>query len=186
MVLRSTPSTVNQACNVPDVSASGRPERNPKGSITRRRRFNNEAKLEEPGITETHRCESGLDETGRRAASKSSAGTQDTIASRCGSVESQNAQQRNHFAAETIEYSSTSPGVTHTIRFAPILARSEIPLGTGRRNDAAAFSIPDTEAIAEILFRGDRQFPIEPRACSGRLAQYTVVAHAPGIQASMK
>jgi hypothetical protein len=99
MVFRSTPSTVSQACKVPDVSASGRPETNPNGSITRRRRFNNAVKLDEPCVTRIHSCESGLNETGLGAASRPPAGTQDTIASRHVSAESKNARERPHRSA---------------------------------------------------------------------------------------
>ena len=39
IVRRSTPVTVSQACRVPAVSASGKPEAKPKGSMIPVRRF---------------------------------------------------------------------------------------------------------------------------------------------------
>jgi hypothetical protein len=41
MAFRLTPSTVNQACNVPAVSASGKPEEKPSSSSAAMRRLPN-------------------------------------------------------------------------------------------------------------------------------------------------
>jgi hypothetical protein len=39
MVFRSSPATVSQACNVPEVRANGNPEAKPRGNMTAILRF---------------------------------------------------------------------------------------------------------------------------------------------------
>nr|UKE85880.1 hypothetical protein KXZ65_18625 [Pectobacterium sp. PL152] len=65
MVFRSTFSTVIQACNVPDVNASGKPEAKPSNSIKSELRWLNKAMMR-LNMKNPFPCSESVQEQGKR------------------------------------------------------------------------------------------------------------------------